>query len=92
MSLPAQTPPVGLTVSLQALWYAAKGDWTQAHELVQSAKGAEAAWVHAYLHRQEGDTANANYWYRRAGQVMPQLSLDQEWQHLVQQFLADAKP
>ena len=64
---------------LAALWWAAKGDWTRAHEAAQSDDGAEAAWVHAYLHRVEGDLPNARYWYRRAGKPEGTGALDDEW-------------
>lgn len=55
------------SLALQALWHAAHGEWTAAHEAAQASDDADAAWVHALLHRQEGDAANARYWYRRAG-------------------------
>ena len=53
--------------ALRALWFAGRGGWEQAHEIAQEDESREGAWVHAYLHRTEGDTSNANYWYRRAG-------------------------
>ena len=62
-------PPVGLSPVVQALWHEAKGDWNEAHRLAQSQDDADGAWVHAYLHRVEGDLANAGYWYRRAGKA-----------------------
>ncbi len=61
-SLSASHPPAGLPPALEALWWAGKGVWERAHALVQDEPGAEAAWVHAYLHRVEGDLANAGYW------------------------------
>ena len=76
------TPPGGLTDPLLALWCAAKGDWRRAHEIVQRAGEAgdsTADWVHAYLHRVEGDTSNARYWYRRSGQAEADGSLEEEW-------------
>ena len=66
-SLTATEPPAGLTHALAGLWWDAKGDWTRAHESAQQDEGVEGAWVHAYLHRKEGDQSNAAYWYRRAG-------------------------
>jgi hypothetical protein len=69
----------GLAPLLAALWRDARGDWDRAHELAQSVETAEGAWVHAYLHRKEGDLANADYWYRRAGRTRPATTLDQEW-------------
>ncbi len=87
-SLNATTPPVELSTSLQALWWAAQGDWHRAHNLVQDDPGAEAAWVHAYLHRQEGDLGNAAYWYRRARQPVCTQPLDDEWEALSRALLA----
>lgn len=62
-------PPPELSPPLEALWWAAHGDWEKAHALIQDAPGARAAWVHAHLHRVEGDDSNAAYWYRRAGRA-----------------------
>lgn len=76
-------PPVSLSDYLKALWYDAKGDWEKAHTLVQDRNDSTAAWIHAYLHRKEGDTGNADYWYRRAGQRRPAVSLEEEWNQLV---------
>lgn len=69
----------GLAPPLAALWWDARGDWTRAHEMAQSVETAEGAWVHAYLHRKEGDLPNAEYWYRRAGRRRPDASLAEEW-------------
>jgi hypothetical protein len=80
-------PPERLPAVLCALWFAGKGKWDKAHEVVQDESGAEAAWVHAYLHRQEGDLANAGYWYRRARRNMPSGSLEDEWRVIVSTFL-----
>ena len=82
-SLDAAEPPGGLAPPLAALWQAAKGDWHTAHGIAQSDKSAEAAWVHAYLHRVEGDESNAGYWYRRAGRPHAKSSLDEEWAAIV---------
>ncbi|HEU5097559.1 MAG TPA: hypothetical protein VFU22_00835 [Roseiflexaceae bacterium] len=78
-SLAAPTPPEGLSNALRALWYDAKGDWAKAHEQAQAQEDAAGAWVHAYLHRKEGDLANAAYWYRRAGQAVATQPLEAEW-------------
>ena len=75
-------PNQGLSVFCKALWHDAKGEWHVAHNLVDGMAGSNAAWVHAYLHRKEGDRNNANYWYHRANEKMPELSLDEEWQEL----------
>ncbi|MDB5375598.1 MAG: hypothetical protein JWR00_44 [Rubritepida sp.] len=71
--------PAGLAPPLAALWWDARGDWGRAHEAAQSVDTAEGAWVHAYLHRKEGDLPNADYWYRRAGRRRPSVSLEAEW-------------
>ena len=87
-SLSAAASPAGLTAPLQALWHAAKGDWDAAHGLVQDETSADAAWVHAYLHRVEGDLGNAGYWYRRASQPVAKGPLDEEWTAIAAALLA----
>src|ERR1700712_3107955 len=82
-SLSGAAPARGISPPLAALWWAAKGDWTKAHEIVQDEAGVDAAWVHAYLHRVEGDLGNAGYWYRRAGQPVAKDSLEAEWSRIV---------
>lgn len=86
-SVSAAAPPAGLAAPLQALWRAAKDDWDGAHGLVQDETGAEAAWVHAYLHRVEGDLGNAGYWYRRAGKPVPKAALEAEWAEIAAALL-----
>mgnify|MGYP000896916566 FL=1 len=79
-SLAAAKPPAGLTLALAALWWDAKGDWNAAHAQVQRDEGnPECDWVHAYLHRKEGDAANAGYWYRSAGRKAAAGPLEREW-------------
>jgi hypothetical protein len=73
---------------LQALWYDKKGEWHKAHEIVQNANDADSAWVHAYLHRKEGDLSNANYWYRRSSRLEFKGTLEQEWEHIASVLLA----
>jgi hypothetical protein len=68
-----------LPALLHALWHDAHGDWNRAHAIAQDIDSPDAAWVHAYLHRKEGDTSNADYWYRRAGQATFSGSLHAEW-------------
>jgi hypothetical protein len=81
-------PPGGLNLALQALWWAGKGDWDRAHGCAQEREGDPSCdWVHAYLHRVEGDRANANYWYRRAGRPVAATSLDDEWSAIVATLL-----
>ena len=82
-SLDEAEPPPGLSPSLGALWQAAKGNWDAAHRLAQADNSVEAAWVHAYLHRVEGDEGNAGYWYRRAGKPHAESDLDAEWAAIV---------
>ena len=87
-SLTAEQPPNGISLPLRALWYDGKGNWTKAHELSQEDPSPAGAWVHAYLHRKEGDDSNAAYWYRRAGRPVAQQSLESEWKDMVQSLLS----
>jgi hypothetical protein len=80
-------PPTDLSAPLLALWWQGKNDWERAHEAAQSDDGVEAAWVHAHLHRVEGDNANAGYWYRRAGQPVCAAPLDEEWSEILRALL-----
>jgi hypothetical protein len=86
-SLSAEIPPAGLTVPLEALWWDAKGDWTQAHTLVDNLETADGMAVHAYLHRKSGEGSNAEYWYQRAGTKFRRDPLDAEWEALVDGLL-----
>jgi hypothetical protein len=87
-SLAASAPPAGLGPSIEALWWDAKGDWDRAHELAQADEGAAGDWVHAYLHRKEGDAGNAGYWYRRAGKLASRAPLAEEWATIAATLLA----
>jgi hypothetical protein len=78
-SLAGDKPPQGLGLALQALWWEAKGDWDKAHECAQAKEDVPGCWVHAYLHRREGDAENAGYWYRRAKKPMATNALEEEW-------------
>lgn len=89
-SLRAEAVPEGVSAALQALWYEATGEWGTAHELVQAEDNHTGAWVHAYLHRKEGDTANAAYWYRRAGEPMSYVPVEREWEQIVERLLRSA--
>lgn len=82
-----EQPVSGLSVQLKSLWFDGKGDWTKAHHQIDHLTDRESAWVHAYLHRKEGDIWNADYWYSRAGQTRPNLPLEAEWEQLVIHFL-----
>ncbi|WP_018970310.1 hypothetical protein [Rubritalea marina] len=73
------SPPQPLSLELQALWLQQAGDWDASHELCNEIPDPAGAWIHAYLHRVEGDLGNAGYWYHRAGKEMPDSSLQQEW-------------
>jgi hypothetical protein len=81
-SLSDERPAPSLSPPLAALWWAAKGDWDAAHKIVQDESDQDAAWVHAYLHRVEGDLGNAGYWYRQAGQPVAKDSLEAEWERI----------
>ena len=89
-SLAAPTPPAGLTRALEALWCDGRGDFDRAHELAQSDEGGPGDWVHAYLHRKEGDAGNAAYWYRRARRPVCREPLDAEWEAIAGALLAAA--
>lgn len=84
-------PPSGLSAALVALWHEARGDWTRAHEVVQDDHSATGAWVHAYLHRKEGDLSNASYWYSHAGRTRPspEITPRAEWELIARELLGD---
>jgi hypothetical protein len=84
------TPPGQLSPALESLWWAAKADWDRAHALVQNETSRSAAWVHAYLHRVEGDLGNARYWYRQAERPVASASLENEWEAIAAALLAEA--
>lgn len=88
-SLSADAPPADASVYVKALWYDAKNDWNKAHELIQDFADKNASWIHAYLHRKEGDTRNAVYWYTKAGKKRPSLSLNEEWEQIISAFLKE---
>ncbi len=83
----AASRPVGLRDELAAMWQAAHGDWHGAHATVQDLETPAAAWVHAYLHRREGDQSNARYWYSRAERPPQRGPLDEEWTAIVTELL-----
>jgi hypothetical protein len=87
-SIAQDAPPAKLDLALQALWWDAKGDWKEAHEHAQQDEGnPRCDWVHAYLHRKEGDASNARYWYRQAGRPAASGPLEQEWSDIVQTLI-----
>ncbi len=87
----ADLDPPGLTLALRALWWDRKGDWDAAHGFAQQDRGADGAWVHAYLHRVEGDLSNAGYWYRRAGRTPETGGLEAEWRDIADSLLRGEK-
>ena len=86
-SLTSSQPPAGLRPALLALWHDGRDDWEAAHRTAQEVEDAEGAWIHAYLHRKEGDAGNAAYWYRRAEQPVCRDPLEREWEAIVSAFL-----
>jgi hypothetical protein len=82
-SLNQSKPPEKITPLLQSLWHDGKGDWEAAHNVAQEINTDDGSWVHAYLHRKEGDTGNASYWYHRAKRKMPSVSFEKEWEEIV---------
>jgi hypothetical protein len=86
-SLLRDAPPRELSLALAALWWDAKGDWKRAHESAQQDEGPAGARVHAYLHRKEGDSVNAAYWYQRAGKSSTRISLEEEWNEITDSLL-----
>ena len=85
-SLQSPAPPA-VSTYLEALWYDGKDDWEKAHTIIQDINDQTAAWIHAYLHRKEGDIGNADYWYARAGKKRPAFSLGEEWGKMVNTLL-----
>jgi hypothetical protein len=82
-----KTPPVGVSTALQALWWAAGGDWDKVHRIVMNGHDHDCAWVHAYLHRVEGDLDNAAYWYRQARRKAAMGEFSSEWDEIVAALL-----
>ena len=82
-SLAAKEPPQNISVYLKALWYDANSNWDKAHKIIQDIDDKNASWIHAYLHRKEGDISNADYWYSRAGKRRPSVSPEMEWKEIV---------
>jgi hypothetical protein len=87
-SLSRDHPPESLDLALAGLWWDAKGDWTKAHASAQQDEGPAGSWVHAYLHRKEGDASNARYWYRRAGRKPSSAKLKDEWRDIANALLS----
>ena len=82
--------PLGISPELKAMWLARKGQWDEAHDLCQAIPGSAGSWIHAWLHRQEGDYGNACYWYSRAGKppTAANASLEDEWFAIVDDLIS----
>jgi len=78
--------PSDLYEPLQVLWHDAQGDWKAAHDIAQEINNDIGSWLHAYLHRKEGDNWNANYWYQRAGRIFPEHDLGEEWEVIAREL------
>lgn len=87
-TLGQDAPPTGLPLSLQGLWWDARGDWNKAHSCAMAQDDAEGAALHAFLHRKEGDLPNAKYWYTRAGRPPASGTLEAEWETLAGELLS----
>ncbi len=88
-SLSGTVPPEGIDDMLKALWYDGHNEWHEAHEIAQHLPSEEGSHLHAYLHRKDGDLRNAHYWYRQAGIEIPEYSLRQEWDEMVQSYFSN---
>lgn len=89
-SVSEKQPPPDLSEILTSLWWDKKGDWDRAHSIAQEITTDQGSAVHAYLHREEGVLWNADYWYSRAGRRRPDISLEEEWQQLLNEMLTEA--
>ena len=89
ISLVENLPPDNLSVYLLALWFDGKGNWNKAHNVIQDVEDKKAAAIHAYLHRKEGDIGNADYWYSCAGKKRKDISLEKEWEELVDEMMVN---
>lgn len=87
-TLQKSEPPTEWPETLKSLWYAANGDWKASHDIAQDLKNDMGSWIHAYLHRKEGDVFNAGYWYRRAKREFPEMSLGDE-HRAITEFVLD---
>lgn len=88
-SLAFNTPPE-MPPLIAALWHLDKGDWHRSHEIAQEIDSRDGSWVHAHLHRVEGDIGNADYWYRRAGKTRPEAPLENERAEMIKALLGSA--
>jgi len=88
-SLKSSAPPAGISALVLALWHDGRGDWDAAHRVAQDVETDDGAWVHAYLHRKEGDAGNAAYWYRRAQRPIARGPLEDEWRDIATALLGE---
>lgn len=86
-TLSSSKPSEDLPDLLKAMWYEGKNNWEAAHNIAQDISSKDGSWIHAYLHRKEGDQGNAAYWYHRAGKPIPRVSLQEEWEQIVTELL-----
>ena len=86
-SIKDASPPGDISLYLLAMWYDAHGSWDKAHSKVDNLNDETACWVHAYLHRKEGDNGNADYWYRKAGRQRPDVTFGEEWEQIASELL-----
>ena len=89
-SLAGNQPPQKISAALRALWFDGKDDWESSHNIAQDINDRNGSWIHAYLHRKEGDLSNARYWYSKAGRNEPAMTLKDEWEALVKNFIPQA--
>ncbi|HET8735600.1 MAG TPA: hypothetical protein VFM69_03275 [Pricia sp.] len=87
ISLQSSQPPYDWPEALKSLWHDAKGDWKASHDIAQDMHNDLGSWIHAYLHRKEGDASNAGYWYRRAKKEFPEISLEEEHREITEYVL-----
>jgi hypothetical protein len=87
-SLNNASPPQGISALLEAMWYDGKGDWEASHNIAQHITTKDGSWIHAYLHRKEGDNGNAGYWYARAGRKFPSIGVEEEWEVICSELLS----
>ncbi|MEO5978553.1 MAG: hypothetical protein ABIS36_03040 [Chryseolinea sp.] len=86
-SIKLSSPPPSIDPLLKSLWYDAKGNWNDAHNVAQDIHSKNGSWIHAYLHRKEGDLGNASYWYHRADKLVPKTPLEEEWEDITRALL-----
>lgn len=87
VTLAGSVAPEALSPPLRAMWEDAKGHWAAAHAIAQEIGDETGSWIHAYLHRKEGDLGNAGYWYRRAKKPTAHDALEEEWDRIVSALL-----